>query len=511
MANGRPPGETPDRSPQRRRGRSANEEGLAALEREMRGGAGGGAVANESGLAALGQRVDAANTKGGSSGLRRSGQPRWSVGKKVVVALVSVVVLLVAMVGGGYAYLWYRYNQLNKVHINAEVAAQNGAPFTVLVIGSDTRAGESAQGVKAFGSSSVVTGQRSDVVQLWRVTPSTKQIQIVSIPRDTVVTMLPPDNEQYGTYNRINSSYNIGPNQLVKTITANLGIPINHVVTVDFSGFQNAVNALGGIYMDFPYPAKDAYSGLNITTPGCQLLNGAQALAVARARHYEYYANGYWQYDGTSDFGRIQRQDAFIKAMMSAAKSKVDPLTVNAFIGSVHEGITIDDGFGFNELIGLALAYHSYDPASLGGMTLPTVPSNGFGSLGDVLTVEQPQAQQMLVNVFGSSLVAPTNPPPDASGVPNPPPPVTPTTAAPPASSASKSGAGSAARLRCGGRSWVLGGLREARILRGQAPGSQRPPSSRGPQPQPAPPARTSRPPPRRGLGPARSSSRWRT
>ena len=41
------------------------------------------------------------------------------------------------MVGGGYAYVWYRYNQINKVHINAEVAAASGAPFTILVIGSD--------------------------------------------------------------------------------------------------------------------------------------------------------------------------------------------------------------------------------------------------------------------------------------------------------------------------------------------------------------------------------------
>ena len=190
-------------------------------------------------------------------------------------------------------------------------------------------------------------------------------------------------------------------------------------------------NALGGVYLNFPYPAKDSYSGLNITAPGCQLLDGSQALAVARARHYEYYANGYWQYDGTSDFGRIQRQDVFIKALMSAAKSKLNPLTVNAFLGSIHEGIQIDDGFSFNSLIGLALAYHSYDPGNLVGETLPTVPTNGFGSLGDVLTVDQPAAQQMLVNVFGSSLVTPTNPPPDANGNPNPPPPITPTTVPP--------------------------------------------------------------------------------
>ena len=200
-------------------------------------------MANESGLRLLGSRIDSQGRRPSSS-TRRSGAPKWSRGKKTVVVLCSLFVLIAAVVGGGYAYVWYRYSQISKVHINAEVAAASGAPFTILVIGSDSRVGESSQ---AFGSSSVVTGQRSDVVQLWRVTPASKQIQILSIPRDTVVAMLPPDNEQFGTYNRINSSYNSGADQLVKTITANFGIPINHVVQVDFAGFQDAVNALGGI------------------------------------------------------------------------------------------------------------------------------------------------------------------------------------------------------------------------------------------------------------------------
>jgi polyisoprenyl-teichoic acid--peptidoglycan teichoic acid transferase len=426
MANGRPTGDSPDRSPERRRGKPANQEGLAALGRQMRTEPAAESVANESGLRALGERID---TDRARQKARRSGKPKWSRGKKVVVALLSIFVLLVAVVGGGYGYLRYRFDQINKVHISAEVAAANGGPFTILVIGSDSRVGEGT----AFGSASVVTGQRSDVVQLWRVTPSTKQIQILSIPRDTVVSMLGSDQSQFGTYNRINSSYNSGANQLVQTITANFGIPINHVVQVDFAGFQDSVNALGGIYLNFAYPAKDAYSGLNITAPGCQLLNGTQALAVARSRHYYYYQDGEWQYDGTSDFGRIARQDAFLKAMITAAKSKVSPLTVNAFIGTIHEGVIIDDGFGFNELIGLALTYHSFDPNSLQTQTLPTVASDAFGGLGDVLTVDQPAAQQMLVNIFGSSLITPTNPPPDANGYPERPPPDTTTTTVAPA------------------------------------------------------------------------------
>ena len=430
MANGRPTGDGPDRSPERRRSKAANQEGLAALGRQMRTEPAAESVANESGLRALGARIDSDRAR---PKVRRSGKPKWSRGKKTVVALLSILVLLVAVVGGGYGYLRYRFDQINKVHISAEVAAANGGPFTILVIGSDSRVGEGT----AFGSASVVTGQRSDVVQLWRVTPSTKQIQILSIPRDTVVSMLGSDVSQFGTYNRINSSYNSGANQLVQTITANFGIPINHVVQVDFAGFQDSVNALGGIYLDFPYPAKDAYSGLNITTPGCQLLNGTQALAVARSRHYYYYQDGEWQYDGTSDFGRIQRQDAFLKAMITAAKSKVSPLTVNAFIGSIHEGVIIDDGFNFNELIGLALTYHSFNPDNLQTQTLPTVSSDAFDGLGDVLTVDQPTAQQMLVNIFGSSLTTPTNPPPDANGYPEPPPPDTTTTVAPASPSSS--------------------------------------------------------------------------
>jgi LCP family protein required for cell wall assembly len=436
MANGRPTGDGSDRSPEKRGARRANQEGLAALGRQMRSDPEGGpSVANESGLRALGARID---SQGAGPKVRRSGKPKWSAAKKTVVALCSLIVLLAAVVGGGYAYVWYRYNQINKVHINAEVAASSGAPFTILVIGSDSRVGESSQAAQSFGSSSIVTGQRSDVVQLWRVTPASKQIQIISIPRDTVVSMLPPDTEQFGTYNRINSSYNSGADQLVKTITANFGIQINHVVQVDFAGFQDAVNALGGIYLDFPYPAKDSYSGLNITTPGCQLLNGSQALAVARARHYEYYSDGYWQYDGTSDFGRIERQDVFLRSLITSAKSKVNPLTVNAFIGSIHEGITIDDGFGINELIGLALDYRSFDPSALQAQTLPTEAANDFGDLGDVLTVQQPEAQQMLVNTFGSDLTTPTDPPPDAEGEPNPPPTITPTTV--PAGPATSSG-----------------------------------------------------------------------
>ena len=133
MANGRPPGDDFGRPSRRPRGGGANEEGLSALGREMHSGD-PEKVANEEGLKALGARIDAS----GSPKLRRSGKPKWSAGKKTVVILTSVVVLAAAAIGGGYAYLWYRFNQLSKVHIADEVTAAGGQPFTMLVIGSDS-------------------------------------------------------------------------------------------------------------------------------------------------------------------------------------------------------------------------------------------------------------------------------------------------------------------------------------------------------------------------------------
>jgi LCP family protein required for cell wall assembly len=386
-------------------------------------------VANESGLRRLGDEM--VGGKVVRNGYRRSGRPRWTGRRKVLTFISSVVAVVLLAVGGGYAYVHYRFDQIPKSHDPSLVAELPGEPFNMLVVGSDSRAGLTPLQQSQFGTSNQVVGQRSDVTMVWHVNPATKQITILSIPRDTLVSMVGAGVSSLGQFNRINASFDTGPDLLVKTIEDNFGIPINHVMQVDFAGFEGAVNALDGVYLNFNYPAKDTYTGLNITTTGCQLLQGQQALAVARSRHYEYYENGYWHYDGTSDFGRIQRQDAFLRALVDAAKSKYNPLTINAFLGSIPQGITIDDQLGLNELLGLAIDFHSLDPNTIATETLPTISDGSVSPWGDVLFVDQPATQQMLVSTFGSELKVPTVPPPNTSLESTPPPTVTPTTAAP--------------------------------------------------------------------------------
>jgi hypothetical protein len=182
--------------------------------------------------------------------------------------------------------------------------------------------------------------------------------------------------------------------------------------------------------LDFPYPAIDPNSGLEIKHAGCQLIDGAAALEVARSRHYYYALSGHptwpnriafrnmtddeinneilndgFTYDGTSDFGRIDRQTSFLRAMFNRVKGKLDdPLALNSFLATLPKGVTIDDTFSLNEIIGLALKFHSYNTNAMQTYTMPEVPAVVNGA--DVETVEEPEAEQMLVNIFGKLVAA---------------------------------------------------------------------------------------------------------
>lgn len=375
------------------------------------------AVANEAGLTALGDKV----------GGRRASRTRRTKRKRplgVRIAKWTTVVLVVALVlGVGGGYLYFRYDvwgQVGKFKSGGLKHRAGNDSFNVLLIGSDSRAGLTGHLGQQTGAGSV-SGQRSDAIKIIHIDPQNHTVTMISIPRDTLVTLL-ANQDLYTNYNRINVNYGQGPTLLVKTIEANFGIPINHVVQVSFQGLINAADALGGVWLDFPYPAKDAYSGLRITHAGCQLVKGFQALAVVRARHYEYEQDGVWMYDGTSDFGRIQRQDTFIRAMMDAAKTKLsignllDPLNelaLNSFVSQLSKGITVDTTWTTNEILQLAYDFKDFSSSSMKSYTLPVVSDGYVSPYGDVLSEQEPEAQQLLVKIFGHELMKVKDPPPN--------------------------------------------------------------------------------------------------
>ena len=222
--------------------------------------------------------------------------------------------------------------------------------------------------------------------------------------------------------NRINAAFNSGPDLLIQTIEQVLGIPINHYMSVDFPGFSGMVNALGGITMDFPTEVKDAYTGLDVTTTGCQVVNGTMALQLVRSRHLYYMnSNGYWEYDGLSDFSRIQRQDAFFRAVLAKLhRPSLDPFTINAFIGAAVGNLTIDDTLSKGDLLHIAEDFRGLPSSHLITETLPTIGLVTDGG-ADVLKEAQPYAQNMIdaFNQIGTT-PAPTTSPQQVSATASP-------------------------------------------------------------------------------------------
>jgi LCP family protein required for cell wall assembly len=222
------------------------------------------------------------------------------------------------------------------------LVAVDGPAVNYLLIGSDSRDGSdpTASDFGGIGDTSAVQGRRSDTIMILRQEKDGNGAALMSIPRDLLVTIAGS-----GKQDRINSAYNQGPEVLAATINQELGIPINHVVDIDFFGFKDLVDTVGGATICFDFVTRDGNSGL-AQEPGCNLLDGVQALAYARSRHYEEFRDGEWRKDPTADLGRIKRQQAFVSTIVNAtlAKLQADPFLAPELIDSVSTAVRIDNG-----------------------------------------------------------------------------------------------------------------------------------------------------------------------
>ena len=142
------------------------------------------------------------------------------------------------------------------------------------------------------------------------VDPGKRTGVLVSFPRDLWVPIpghgTPKINAAFRTAARSSRSRRSSRSSTSRSATTSRSTSRASVSIVD---------AIGSVPIFFPAPARDKNTGLNITTPGCHELNGDEALAYVRSRYYEYEENGEWKSDPTSDIGRIQRQQYFIRSV----------------------------------------------------------------------------------------------------------------------------------------------------------------------------------------------------
>jgi LCP family protein required for cell wall assembly len=269
--------------------------------------------------------------------LSRKGKILWGV----------AWVLLFLLVGSAGTGIWL-YSHLKgniaTVDINRALGPDRPAPLPaggedILLLGSDSRAG--ANGTLIGDSTDDTPGARSDTAMVVHIFAGHADAVVISIPRDTLVPRPACTTAQGASVAAakqvmFNSIFSVGgPTCTVKAVEALTGLRMDHFVQIDFAGFKNLVDALGGVDITIDKPIDDPYTHLHIPA-GTSTLHGAQALEFVRTR----YSVG----DG-SDLGRIQLQQRFMLAVLTKIqqeKSLSDPIKLYRIADAATKSLTTD-------------------------------------------------------------------------------------------------------------------------------------------------------------------------
>jgi LCP family protein required for cell wall assembly len=304
----------------------------------------------------------------------------------------SVLVLLVSVTG--YALFVHYDGNINRLPIfKHNSAAADGKGVNYLIVGSDTRALPGDTKYQAApGSADYVTGERSDTVMLVHIPGGkTARATVVSFPRDTFV-QIPSYTDKRGRHDaqlaKLNAAFAFGgPALLVQTIEGLTGLRVDHYVQVDFSGFKNMVNSLGGVTLCIGTSRNDKDSG-DFLTKGVHHVNGDQALAFVRDR--KGLPNG--------DFDRIRDQQYFLSVVMHkvlSAGTLSQPWKINSFLNSVTKSLTADQDLSFSDMRQLALRMRNLDPSRVEFLTLPNEGDAMRPPYGSVVLVNQSKAKAL--------------------------------------------------------------------------------------------------------------------
>ncbi|MER7490765.1 LCP family protein [Streptomyces sp. NPDC126497] len=299
--------------------------------------------------------------KRGRTGKRRTG--RW--------ILLSLAVLVVAAAGTGY----WLYSDLNGniegVDINDAIGKDRPEKLptsgqNILILGSDSRAGDNAE-----LNTGKVAGARSDTALVMHIPEGRTEAVAVSIPRDTLVTRpdcTKADGTEVGSAERVmfNSVYSqVGPACVVKTVEKMSGVRMDHYVEIDFAGFKDLVDAIGGVTVTVDQDIHDKSSGLELTA-GTHRLDGTESLQFVRTRH----GVG----DG-SDLGRIGLQQEFMIALLSEIKKQDllgSPTKTYKIADTLTSALTTDSELAsLTALTDFGRSMNGVDPAAMETIMLP--------------------------------------------------------------------------------------------------------------------------------------------
>ncbi|MFD7433374.1 LCP family protein [Streptomyces sp. NPDC059861] len=289
----------------------------------------------------------------------------------LIAAWTAAGIVVLGGTGVGYVYLKLNGN-LKSVDIDQALGADrpgkadNGSE-NILVLGSDTRAG----GNEKLGGGTDDGSARSDTAMIVHVHEGRKKASVVSVPRDTLIDRPACTDADGGSHDAVsgvmfNSAYSTGGAACaVKTVESLTGIRMDHYLEVDFAGFQKLVDELGGVEVTTTQDIEDPESHLDLEA-GTHQLTGEQALGLVRTRH----GVG----DG-SDLGRIQLQQAFVKALVEQVKEIglfTSPKKLYDLADTATNAVTTDSSLGsVDALTSFASGLKGISASKMNMVTMP--------------------------------------------------------------------------------------------------------------------------------------------
>ncbi|ANP49451.1 LCP family protein required for cell wall assembly [Streptomyces griseochromogenes] len=306
---------------------------------------------------------------------RGKGRRRKTRSKRRQALLVSAWAAagVVVLGGTGAGYVYFKLNgNIKSVDINQALGADrptkvdNGSQ-NILVLGSDSRSG----GNKKLGGGVDDGSARSDTAMIVHIYKGHKKASVVSVPRDTLIDRPVCTDTKGRTYPAasgvmFNSAYSTGGAACaVKTVESLTGIRMDHYLEVDFAGFQKLIDDLGGVQVTTTKNIDDPQSHLKLKA-GTHTLDGQQSLGLVRTRH----GVG----DG-SDLGRIQLQQAFVKALIDQVKQVgvlSDPKKLYDLADTATKAVTTDSDLGsVNSLADFANGLKGISSSHMKMVTMP--------------------------------------------------------------------------------------------------------------------------------------------
>jgi LCP family protein required for cell wall assembly len=319
---------------------------------------------------------------------------------RAIRAITSISVGIVALSAIGWLGLGRVSGSLNRTDAFANVKNRPDKPtsaMNLLLVGSDNRAGLTKAQIHELwvGGTEVAAGARSDTMLLVHISKARDSAVIISLPRDSLVTIPEHVSSSDSTktvparQNKLNAAFSFGGAPLlIETLESETGLRIDHYIEINFLGFKNIIDALGGIDVCVKKDIKDSKSHLDLSA-GLQTLDGIQSLKYVRTRYF----------DGQGDIGRMKRQQEFMSAVLRKATSTgtlLNPIKLVNFFNAAIATVKTDSELNESDLLTLAKQLKNLSPGKVRTLTIPLGNANArVPGLGSVVTWDSVLAPEL--------------------------------------------------------------------------------------------------------------------